>query len=335
MHPRDVQLDSRREPYGGLVTRTTRPLPVVVMILCALGSVVACGGGTAAPRALPKATAIPAIPATTTATTGTGAPAATATAAKTTTSGVATTGSAAGTTVAPPSTTSAPATGALRAVRGRTIVIDPGHNGANFSHPSQINQTVFVGNGSKACDTTGTTTNDGYTEAAYNFDVATRLTALLRAAGATVIMTRPDNNGVGPCVTERASIGNRAHADAAISIHADGGPSGGRGFHVIQPAAVAGFNTAIVPPSVRLALAVRRDYQATTGMPFATYLAAGSGLETRSDLGGLNLSTVPKVFIETGNMRSATDAVLLETPAFRQKVAVGVAQAFADFLAGS
>ena len=68
-------------------------------------------------------------------------------------------------------------------------------------------------------------------------------------------------------------------------------------------------------------------------MPFATYTAA-SGLETRSDLGGLNLSTIPKVFIETGNMRNSTDAALLLSPDFRQKVAQALAQAFADFLAG-
>jgi N-acetylmuramoyl-L-alanine amidase len=218
-------------------------------------------------------------------------------------------------------------------LRGATIALDPGHNGGNFAHPSVINAPVFVGNGTKACDTTGTATADGYTEAAYNFDVATRLAALLRAAGTTVVLTRPDNAGVGPCVTQRAAIGNQAHAAVAISIHADGGPTGGRGFHVIQPAPIAGYNTAIVAASDRLALDVRRDYQAATGMPFSTY-AGSSGLETRSDLGGLNLSTVPKVFIETGNMQNGTDAALLESPDYRQKVATGLFQAFADFLAG-
>ncbi|MDQ1376445.1 MAG: N-acetylmuramoyl-L-alanine amidase [Acidimicrobiaceae bacterium] len=242
--------------------------------------------------------------------------------------------SAATTTTAKPTATTAPApASAAGALRGKTIVVDPGHNGGNGAHASAINQQVFVGNGYKACDTTGTQTNAGFTEAAYNFDVATRLVALLRGAGAAVVLTRPDNNGYGPCITERAALGNGAHADAAISIHADGGPAGGRGFHVIQPAPVAGYNTAIVAPSDRLALDVRRDYQATTGMPFATYTAAG-GLETRSDLGGLNLSTIPKVFIETGNMRNATDAALLVSPDFRQKVAQALAQAFADFLAG-
>jgi N-acetylmuramoyl-L-alanine amidase len=243
------------------------------------------------------------------------------------------------TTVAPVSTTSTVAatttsTSPSLLLQGKTIVIDPGHNGGNFLHPSVINQLVFVGNGTKACDTTGTETDSGYTEAAFNFDVALRLQALLVAAGAHVILTRTNNTGVGPCVTQRAAIGNDAHADAAISIHADGGPPGGYGFQVLEPAPIAGYNTAIVAPSDRLGLDVRRDYQSATGEAFSTYVGTDA-LDVRSDLGGLNLSTVPKVFIECGNMRNSTDAAKLESPAFRQEIAVGLAQAFADFLAGS
>jgi N-acetylmuramoyl-L-alanine amidase len=77
----------------------------------------------------------------------------------------------------------------------------------------------------KACDTAGAQTDAGYPEHAFTFNVAMRLARLLRAEGATVVLTRPNDHGVGPCVTQRAAIGNRAHADAAISIHADGGPT--------------------------------------------------------------------------------------------------------------
>ena len=237
---------------------------------------------------------------------------------------------AAATTTVPPATGPL---GPLGAVDGKTIVLDPGHNGGNFGHPSVINQLVFVGNGTKACDTTGTETDSGYTEAAFNFDVATRLATLLEAAGANVILTRPNNTGVGPCITQRAAIGNQAHAAVAISIHADGGPPGGRGFQVLEPAPIPGYNTAIVAPSDRLGLDVRRDFQAATGEEFSTYYGTDA-LAVRSDLGGLNLSTVPKVFIECGNMRNSTDAALLESPAYRQKIAQGLAQALADFLAG-
>ena len=101
-------------------------------------------------------------------------------------------------------------------LQGRTVVIDPGHNGANWSHPAEINRLVDAGGFRKACDTTGTSTADGYTEAAYNLDVAQRLARILRRDGANVVLTRTSNDGVGPCIDERAAIGNRAHADAAI-----------------------------------------------------------------------------------------------------------------------
>ena len=47
-------------------------------------------------------------------------------------------------------------------------------------------------------------------------------------------------------------------------------------------------------------------------MPRSTYIGK-DGIAVRNDLGGLNWSTVPKVFIETGNMRNATDAALLKS----------------------
>lgn len=219
------------------------------------------------------------------------------------------------------------------ALEGKVVVIDPGHNGGNAAHATEINQLVDAVTQKKPCDTTGTATSDGYTESAYNFDVAQRLAGSLRSQGAQVVLTRQSDAGWGPCITERAGIANRVGAAVAISIHADGGPSTGRGFHVIEPALLAGYTDAIVGPSQRLALDVRRQYQAATGMPFATYIGS-QGLDTRSDLGGLNLSKVPKVFIETGNMANRTDAAQLEDPAFRAKAVVGLATALEDFLLG-
>jgi N-acetylmuramoyl-L-alanine amidase len=148
------------------------------------------------------------------------------------------------------------------------------------------------------------------------------------------VLTRDTDAGWGPCITERAAIGNRVGAAVAISIHADGGPAGGRGFHVIEPALVPGYTDAIVQPSQRLALDLRSAYQAGTGMPYATYIGH-DGLDVRSDLGGLNLSKVPKVFIECGNMRNATDAPLLESAAFRARAARALADGLERFLGGT
>ena len=213
---------------------------------------------------------------------------------------------------------------------GKVVAIDPGHNGGNGSHASEINRPVDAGGFKKACDTTGTETNAGYPESAYAFDVANRLAGVLRAAGATVVLTRASNDGVGPCIDQRAAIGNAAHADAAISIHADGGPASGRGFHVIEPALVRGFTEPIVEPSARLGTAVRDAFRDGTGMPVSTYIGR-NGIDVRGDLGGLNLSQVPKVLVETGNMRNATDAELLTSPDWRQRAATALAAALGEF----
>ncbi|MEI8105964.1 MAG: N-acetylmuramoyl-L-alanine amidase [Actinomycetes bacterium] len=220
---------------------------------------------------------------------------------------------------------------AVLPLHGKTVVIDPGHNGRNWQHTAQINRLVDAGTLRKACDTTGTATDAGYSEAAYTFDVAQRLARALRAAGARVVLTRTTNDGSGPCITERAAIGNRAHADVAISIHADGGPAAGRGFDVIYPPSLKRLTDDIAAASHTLAIDIRNAFRAGTGEQTADYVGR-DGLDVRSDLGGLNLSDVPKVFIETGNMRNAADARLLTSPAYRQREAAALARGLERYL---
>lgn len=214
------------------------------------------------------------------------------------------------------------------ALKGRTVHIDAGHNGGNAAHPDVINKQVDAGGGvRKACDTTGTETNDrSLSEAAFTLDVALRLRTQLQGHGAKVVMTRTTNTGVGPCITKRAAIGNAARADAAISIHADGGPAGGRGFHVIRPGGVKGQGKALLTDSDLLARRVRTALKAK-GFRTATYIGQ-DGLDRRTDLGGLNLSKVPKVLAELGNMRNAADAKLLKSKAQRERLAEALATAF-------
>jgi N-acetylmuramoyl-L-alanine amidase len=215
---------------------------------------------------------------------------------------------------------------------GRTVVIDPGHNGGNGAHPDRINRPVPIGGGqTKACDTTGTATASGYSESRFNLAVARELRRILRRHGATVVLTRRTDRGVGPCITRRARIGNRANADAAVSIHADGGPPGGRGFHVIRPTRIEGLTDDIFAASRRLARAMRAAYRDRTGLPPATYLG-GNGIVARSDLGGLRLSDVPKVFVETANMRNAADAAVVESRRGRRRIARGIADGLRRFL---
>jgi N-acetylmuramoyl-L-alanine amidase len=233
----------------------------------------------------------------------------------------------------------APYYGSVRVdpLAGEVVAIDPGHDGGNGADPAFISQPIDGGGFTEPCDTAGTETASGYTEHAFNFDVATRLVALLEGEGATVVLTRTTDTGVGPCVNVRAAIGNDAGADAAISIHADGGPVSGRGFDVIEPAPVISSisnNTAIVPASAQLAIDVRDSFAADTGEPPSDY-AGTEGTDQRGNLGGLNLTTVPKVLIECANMQNPIDAALTEDPAWRQQAAQGLADGITAFLTGS
>jgi N-acetylmuramoyl-L-alanine amidase len=216
---------------------------------------------------------------------------------------------------------------------GKVITLDPGHNGGNAAAPTVVDKAVWDGTGYEPCDTSGTTADSGYPEYAFNLAVALDAAADLRMEGATVILTRTTNTGVGPCVPIRAAIGNDAHSAAAISIHADGGPPDGRGFVVLEPVA-DGINDAVVVPSARLAIDVRNAFGAVTGEPTSTYTGV-DGIEPRSDLGGLNLTTVPKVLIECANMRNSTDAALTESPSWQALAARGITAGITAFLRGS
>jgi len=213
---------------------------------------------------------------------------------------------------------------------GVTVGIDPGHNGLNGTDPSFINHLIWNGRESETCDTTGTQTAGGYTEARFNFNVARYLRAALIADGARVVMTRPNNHGIGPCVDRRAQILNGSGARVAIDIHADGGPSWGRGFTVLEPIA-DGPNDHVIGSSERFGRDVRAALLAHTSMPVSNYYGS-NGIQFRNDLAGLNLTTVPKVLIESGNMGNATDAALLTSPRFQRQLAAALLSAILAFL---
>ncbi|MEV8312722.1 N-acetylmuramoyl-L-alanine amidase [Streptomyces sp. NPDC059900] len=235
----------------------------------------------------------------------------------------------------PPESSGRPA--ASGPLKGKVVVIDPGHNPGNGKHTAEINRLVNVGTHRKECDTTGTSTNNGYTEAEFTLSVSRHLRTLLQKEGATVKFTQDGDRPWGPCVDERARIGNNARADAVVSVHADGSAAGNRGFHVILPASVksgAADTSKIVVPSRDLGERIAGKFLSATGSAPSNYIGDGTGLDVRKDLGGLNLSTVPKVFIECGNMRDAKDEALITNDAWRQKAARGISDGIVSFLRG-
>jgi N-acetylmuramoyl-L-alanine amidase len=213
---------------------------------------------------------------------------------------------------------------------GVVIAIDPGHNGGNSSHPKQVNRKVWIGNAWKVCNTSGTSTNAGYPEHRFTWAMARLLRSRLQALGATVKLTRPSDTGWGPCSTTRGRFGAKVHADLMVSLHGDGLGSSQHGFVVIRPGLVKGYTNDILSRSRTLASAMRAGLDHAKLRRSTAY--GGDGLDVRTDLGTLNLSNVPVVMVELGNMRNAKDARLMSTSSGRARYASGVVSGIRKFL---
>jgi N-acetylmuramoyl-L-alanine amidase len=224
-------------------------------------------------------------------------------------------------------TTPAPAHAAPASIAGMIVFLDPGHNGAN---DASIGKQVPTGRGgTKDCQASGTATDDGFPEHTFNWDTVLRIRQELSALGVRTAMSRGDDTGLGPCVDERAAMANALAPNAIVSIHADGGPASGRGFHVNYSSPP--LNNAQAGPSVRFAQ-IMRDQLVASGIPAANYIGS-NGLYGRSDLTGLNLAQYPSILVEMGNMKNPADSALMKTAEGQQKYADAVVKGIAGFLA--
>ncbi|HZU47127.1 MAG TPA: Rv3717 family N-acetylmuramoyl-L-alanine amidase [Mycobacterium sp.] len=213
-------------------------------------------------------------------------------------------------------------------IAGMAVFLDPGHNSR---YDSSIARQIPNGRGgTKQCNTTGAATNDGYPEHALNWDVALRIRDALNQIGARTQLSRDDDNSVGPCVDQRAALANAMHPDAIVSIHADGGPATGRGFHVNY--SNPPLNEAQTGPAVQLAHAMRDSLRAS-GLQPSTYIGS-DGLYGRADLAGLNLSQYPAVLVELGNMKNGEDAAQMQSADGRAKYAAAVTDGIVAYLTG-
>jgi N-acetylmuramoyl-L-alanine amidase len=174
--------------------------------------------------------------------------------------------------------------------------------------------------GRKPCNTGGTSTAKGYSEHAFNFDVARRTAKLLRAKGAEVVMTRTTDSKPGPCVDVRGVFAQSHGADAMISLHGDGSTNTAlRGHHAIV--ASKPLNAAQGAPSRALAKAIIAELEAVGFVRNPNY---SQGLSKRSDIAGVNLSERPVVMMELGEMRNSADARLMSLAKGRQRYAQAI-----------
>ncbi|WP_067862366.1 N-acetylmuramoyl-L-alanine amidase [Nocardia shimofusensis] len=216
---------------------------------------------------------------------------------------------------------------------GQTVFLDPGHQGPN--HSENLSRQVDDGRGgTKDCQTTGMTTVNGVPEHTITWNVAQLVKASLESLGAQVVLSRQDDSGWGGCVDERARAAGDSGATVAVSIHADSGPASERGFHLIVPQLPipdAAADRAQSGEGRAVSQSVRDAY-VQAGFSPATYAGVREGLQTRSDVAGPALTTVPLVFLEMGNGANAEDAAVLESAGGQLEHAIALTTGIVGYL---
>lgn len=175
-------------------------------------------------------------------------------------------------------------------LRGKRIVIDPGHGGLDRG---------VVGTGPRG----------DIAEADVVWDVATRLEGRMSATGMETLLTRPRN--AGPPDGERAALANSWGADLVISLHADINRSPqANGVATFHFGAVHGPSSSV---GELLAQYIQRELVVRTGM-----------LDGRSHARTWELlrrTRMPTVHVELGYLTHDGDRALLSDPRNRDTIA--------------
>jgi len=204
------------------------------------------------------------------------------------------------------------------------VCLDPGHG----TPPAIGKQVEPIGPGSRTMKIKDGGGASG--EAAVALAIALKARKLLLARGYRVAMTRTGPTirlGDGDGNVARAKFCNRRHAALMVRIHADGSTARSlHGVSTLVPAWHRGWTDDIYAASLRAGRALQKAVVSSTG-------AANRGVVQRSDLTGFNWADVPAVLIETGFMTNPTESRQLKTPAYQQRVALGITRGVAAFVA--
>lgn len=212
-------------------------------------------------------------------------------------------------------------TAAASNVRGKIIVIDPGHaNRSNLQTEAQAPGSSVMkikdGGGAQGVAT-------GTPEYLVNMRVSVKLKGYLEQKGYTVIMTKTDNS-VSLGNIERAQIWNNANAALAIRIHADSSDSSSiRGASMLVPAAISDNTKAIYSESKRCGQIVLDNLVKEVGM-------TNRGVVAHDDMTGFNWSKVPVILVEMGFLSNPDEDRLLSSSDYEDKLARALADGIAQ-----
>jgi N-acetylmuramoyl-L-alanine amidase/murein DD-endopeptidase MepM/ murein hydrolase activator NlpD len=204
--------------------------------------------------------------------------------------------------------TARPSIVAAGSLAGQSIVIDPGHGGVD-----------------------GGATAFGRVEKLVTLPIGLDLDALLRGAGARVVLTRSDDRYVS--LAARSAIANAAGATVFVSIHAnalsDPSYAGVTTFYGPSSGFVTGVTRSpgLVAASRTLAEDVQAAIQGRTG-------AINRGVQA-ADYYVLGNARMPAILVETGFITNPAEGQRLVNPAYQQSLAAGIADGLAQYAANS
>ena len=184
--------------------------------------------------------------------------------------------------------------------QGRLVVLDPGHGGSDSGAE-----------------------HNGLVEKTLTLDIAERVRPILAARGFAVKMTRDrdvdvyaPNDSAHDELQARSDVANAARAAMFVSIHINSsvssGPNGTTTFFY-------------KPQDYGLAAAIERRLVPALG-------TANDGVQ-KANFYVMHHTTMPATLIETAFLSNSSDAALLRSPDFRQRVAMAIADGIGDYAA--
>jgi N-acetylmuramoyl-L-alanine amidase len=205
------------------------------------------------------------------------------------------------------------------------VVIDPGHERGGQGDSSQ--EPIGPGS-SKTKDkvASGASGPNGVPESLVNLQVSLKLRDMLAAKGVKVVMVRTTEN-VNISNSERAKIGNAAHANLVVRVHCDG-----------VDGSIHGFMTVIPDDNQWTHSWLAASRKAGDDIQAAALRATGAadrGVQPPPvQMTGFNWSTVPSVIVEMGNMGNNAEDRNLSDPAYQGKLATGITNGVMAYLNG-
>lgn len=183
-------------------------------------------------------------------------------------------------------------------LKGKIIVVDPGHGGSN----------------------PGATANNTR-ESDNNLAVSLKLRDKLQQAGATVIMTRdadrtvaPEGSSLGEELAARVHLAETNHAHLFISIHSNDNPDPNiAGAMTFYPAGKSSALASAVENSL-----IKATNAINKGTAPATFYV-------------LRNTSMPSTLVEMGFVSNPSEAALLNQDAYRTKLAQGIANGVIDY----